>query len=69
MASDGGKQDERRDHDRVELDVRPCGRGFVMTIGTLSFLLNRTAAEEILCLLADALERDDPLQLLSADPN
>jgi hypothetical protein len=43
------------------LRIVSFGGGFLLTIGPVSLLLDRPTAEEIMCLLADALEPDDPI--------
>ena len=42
------------------LGVVASPRGFVVTIGSVSMLLDREAAEELTCLLVDALEPTEP---------
>jgi hypothetical protein len=43
------------------LEVGASGRGFLVTVGRVTMLLDREAAEELTCLLVDALEPRDPL--------
>ena len=40
-----------------------------MKIGPMFLCLDREAAEELMCLLADALEPGDPLGVIRADSN
>ena len=37
------------------------GSGFIVVIGPAFFWLDRDAAEDLMCLLADGLEASDPL--------
>jgi hypothetical protein len=47
----------------IHLDVSSSGNGFVLTVGGISVLFDRYAAEEIVGMLADALEPSDQLDL------
>jgi hypothetical protein len=53
----------------IRLEVAPAAGGFLVTVGPVSLLLDRTAAEELMCLLADALEPGDPLDLVATGRN
>jgi hypothetical protein len=54
---------------RNRLDVVTCDDGFLVTIGPVSLLLDRAAAQEVMCLLADALEPGDPLDISPVSSN
>jgi hypothetical protein len=41
---------------RSRLEVVSSTHGFLVTVGPVTVLLNREAAEELTCLLVDALE-------------
>jgi hypothetical protein len=41
----------------------------VVTVGPVSLLLNREAAVEIMCQLAEALEPGDPIDVATAGSN
>jgi hypothetical protein len=60
------KKLERED---IHLEVSSSGNGFVLTVGPISVLFDRYAAEEIIGMLADALEPSDRLDFTSADWN
>lgn len=47
-------------HD-LTLDVVPNRRGFILKVGPVFVSLDRPTAEELLCLLAEALEVPEPL--------
>ena len=49
----------RSDYDR--LAVGPSAGGFEVTVGSISVWLDRDTAEELMCLIATALEPGDPL--------
>src|SRR6185369_8295381 len=57
------KRNDKKDRLRImngHLGVVSSARGFVVTVGPVSVLLDREAAEELTCLLVDALEPTDP---------
>jgi hypothetical protein len=51
------------------LDVVPSDDGFIVRIGAVCLSLDRDAAEELMCLLADALEPGDFLAIASFGSN
>jgi hypothetical protein len=51
------------------VDVVSSARGFVLTVGPVSLLLDREAAEELTCLLVDALEPTEPSDVNTTDSN
>jgi hypothetical protein len=53
----------------IHLDVSSSGDGFVLTVGGISVLFDRCAAEEIVGMLADALEPTDPLDFTTTGSN
>jgi hypothetical protein len=53
----------------VRLDVLAADDGFIVAVGPAFFLLDREAAEELVCLLADALELGDPTRVVATDSN
>ena len=53
----------------LHLEVSSSGNGFVLTVGGISVLFDRYAAEEIVGMLADALEPTDPLELAPPGSN
>jgi hypothetical protein len=55
-----------RDVDRgaSDLEVVPSGGGFILKVGPMSLWVDRAAAEELMCLLADVLEPSEPLDVL-----
>lgn len=53
----------------IHLEVSSSGNGFVLTVGGISVLFDRYAAEEIVGMLAEALEPTDPLELTKAGSN
>lgn len=55
---DKRSQSDARD---VALDIVPNRRGFILKVGPVFLSLDRPTAEELLCLLAEALEVSDPL--------
>jgi hypothetical protein len=63
------KRPKRRFDRRARLDIVRSGEGFIMTIGPVFLCLDREAAEELMCLLADALEPGDPLGVIPTDSN
>ncbi len=52
-----------------QLAVRPSEGGFSVTLGSVSLWLDRDTAEELMCLIADALEPGDPLWTASTGSN
>lgn len=54
---------------RSRLAVGASARGFLVTVGRVSVLLDREAAEELTCLLVDALEPRDPVDLTGTGSN
>jgi hypothetical protein len=65
--------DDKRPRWRVDrgarLDVVRSGDSFILTIGPVFLCLDREAAEELVCLLADALEPADPPGVSPTDSN
>jgi hypothetical protein len=55
---DRGNQLDNKD---LSLDVAPSKHGFIVRIGPVFLSLERQAAEELMYLLAQALEVGDPL--------
>jgi hypothetical protein len=51
------------------LGVVSSARGFVVTVGPVSLLLDREAAEELTCLLVDALEPTEPSDASTSGSN
>ena len=45
------------------LEVDSSTHGFPLTVGPVTVLLDREAAEELTCLLVDALEPRDPFDI------
>ncbi len=68
MAADDKSPKWRFDR-AARLDIVRSGEGFIMTIGPVFLSLDREGAEELMCLLADALEPADPLGVISTDSN
>ena len=54
---------------RSRLEVGSSARGFLVTVGPMTVLLDREAAEELTCLLVDALEPRDPLDITGTGSN
>lgn len=54
---------------RVRLEVVSSAAGFLLKVGPVTLLLDREAAEELMCLLAEALEPGDPLDIATTDSN
>ncbi len=54
---------------RSRLEVGASARGFLVTVGPVAVLLDREAAEELTCLLVDALEPRDPFDITGAGSN
>lgn len=52
-----------------QLAVRASEGGFSVTLGSVSLWLDRDTAEELMCLIADALEPGDPLWTASTGSN
>jgi len=66
------KRDDKKDRFRIvnsHLGVVSSARGFVVTVGPVSVLLDREAAEELTCLLVDALEPTEPPDASTIDSN
>jgi hypothetical protein len=65
------RKNEKRESARrgLRLEVVPSAGGFLVTVGPVSLLLDHAAAEEMMCLLADALEPSDPLDLSTTSSN
>jgi hypothetical protein len=51
------------------MEVIASDDGFIVVIGSAFFWLDRAAAEDLLCLMADALESGDPLATPPRPPN
>ena len=45
----------------ARMEVIASGSGFILVIGSTFFWLDREAVEDLMCLMADALESDDPV--------
>jgi hypothetical protein len=54
---------------RSRLEVGSTVRGFLVTVGPVTVLLDRQAAEELACLLVDALEPGAPLAITRTGSN
>ena len=54
---------------RSRLEVGSSARGFLVTVGPVTVLLDREAAEELTCLLLDALEPRGPLDITGTGSN
>jgi len=54
---------------RSGLTVGASARGFLVTLGRVTVLLDREAAEELTCLLVDALEPRGPLDITGTGSN
>jgi hypothetical protein len=54
---------------RSRLTVGASARGFQVTVGRVTVLLDREAAEELTCLLVDALEPRHPLDITGTGSN
>jgi hypothetical protein len=66
------RKNEKKDGARIlnnHLGVVSSARGFVVTVGPVSLLLDREAAEELTCLLVDALEPTEPSDASTTDSN
>ena len=66
------KRNDRKDSLRImhsHLGVVSSARGFVVTVGPVSVLLDREAAEELTCLLVDALEPTEPSDVGTTESN
>jgi hypothetical protein len=65
------KSDKRRTVRRrhVRLEIVSSAAGFLLRAGPVSLLLDREAAEELMLLLADALEPSDPLGIARTGSN
>jgi hypothetical protein len=68
LAEDGKRPRWRVDRGS-RLEVLEAGSEFIVVIGSAFFWLDRDAAEDLMCLLADALESSDPLTALPRDSN
>jgi hypothetical protein len=51
------------------MEVIASGNGFIVVIGAAFFWLDREALEDLMCLMADALESDDPVVARARDSN
>ena len=69
MAVGKPKKRHRFRNVRSRLEVGSSARGFLVTVGPLTVLLDREAAEELTCLLVDALEPRDPLDITRTGSN
>lgn len=66
------RESDKKDRFRIvnnHLGVVSSERGFVVTVGPVSVLLDREAAEELTCLLVDALEPTEPSDVGTTDSN
>jgi hypothetical protein len=66
------RRKEKSDGFRIansQLGVVSSARGFVVTVGPITVLLDREAAEELTCLLVDALEPTEPSDISTTDSN
>jgi hypothetical protein len=68
IVADGKRLNWRIDRSS-RLEVLPSGSGFIVVIGPAFFWLDRDAAEDLMCFLADALESGDPLATLPRGSN
>ena len=66
--ADGKRPKWRIDRD-ARLEVLASGNGFIVVIGPAFFWLDRDAAEDLMCFLAEALESGDPLAAFRRDSN
>jgi hypothetical protein len=64
-----GKRPAWRVDKGARLEVLASGGGFIVVIGPAFFWLDRDAAEDLMCHLADALESGDPLAALPRGSN
>ena len=69
MAVSKNEKRERFWRGRIRLEVVSSTDGFVLSVGPVSLRLDREAAEEIMCQLADALEPGDPLEVATNGSN
>ena len=53
----------------ARVEVIASGNGFIVVIGAAFFWLDREALEDLMCLMADALESDDPVVARARDSN
>jgi hypothetical protein len=66
------RRSDKKDRLRIlnsHLSVVSSARGFVVTVGPVSVLLDREAAEELTCLLVDALEPTEPPDVSTTGSN
>jgi hypothetical protein len=54
---------------RSRLEVGASARGFLVTVGRVTVRLDREAAEELTCLLVDALEPRGPFDITGTGSN
>lgn len=54
---------------RAQVQIDVVGASFILTVGSVSLLLDRDAVEEIMCVIADSLEKIDPLDLSPPESN
>ena len=54
---------------RIRLEVVPSAAGFLLRVGPLTLQLDRESTEELMCLLAEALEPGDLLDVTTTDSN
>jgi len=64
-----GKRPTWRVDRGARLEVLASSGGFIVVIGPAFFWLDRDAAEDLLCLLADGLEASDPLAAFPRNSN
>ena len=53
----------------ARMEVLASGSGFIVMIGSTFFWLDRDAVEDLMCLMADALESDEPEAARPRDSN
>ena len=66
------RRSDKKDSFRIvnsHLGVVSSAHGFVVTVGPVSVLLDREAAEELTCLLVDALAPTEPSDVSTTDSN
>ncbi len=56
-----GGSGSQADAKEIVLDIAPSKHGFILRIGPVFLSLDRLAAEELMYLLAEAMEVADPL--------
>jgi hypothetical protein len=69
LAARKTKNRDRFLHRNTTVEVFSSGSGFLLTVGPVTLLLDRESTEELMCLVADALESDDPLNIAPTGSN